>query len=160
VAVRSLETACERVQSPLQRLEDGLHRWVTFAIMPLFALANAGVAISSGFASSLTSRISFGVMAGLILGKQIGITGFAWLAVRTNLASMPKGTTWRQIYGASWLGGIGFTMSLFIASLAFGESTQLTSAKIGILAASIIAGLVGWILLRIVPVQQREIDEE
>lgn len=148
VAVRALERACERVQTPLQRLEDGLHRWVTFAIMPLFALANAGVALGSGLATSLTSRISLGVIAGLVLGKQIGITGFAWLAVRTKLASMPRGTTWRQIYGAGWLGGIGFTMSLFIASLAFSDPLLLSVAKVGILCASLLAGVTGWIILR------------
>jgi NhaA family Na+:H+ antiporter len=148
-AVRALETACERVQTPLQRLESGLHRWVALAIMPLFALANAGVVLGSGLA--LTSRISWGVIAGLVLGKQIGITGFAWLAVRTGLASIPRGTTWLQIYGAGCLGGIGFTMSLFIAGLAFNNSEDLTAAKLGILIASILAGLVGWLLLRLLP---------
>jgi len=144
-AVRALETACERVQTPLQRLEGGLHPWVTFAIMPVFALANAGVSLGTGL---VTTRVSLGVMAGLVLGKQIGITGFAWLAVRTKLASMPRGTTWRQIYGASWLGGIGFTMSLFIASLAFSDPLLLSVAKVGILSASLLAGVTGWIILR------------
>jgi NhaA family Na+:H+ antiporter len=147
-AVSALETACERVQTPLQRLEHEMHRWVTFGIMPLFALANAGVTLGSGFAASLADRISLGVIAGLVLGKQIGITGFAWLAVRAKLASLPSGASWRQIYGAGWLGGIGFTMSLFIASLPFGDSPQLNVAKIGILTASLVAGIAGWILLR------------
>jgi NhaA family Na+:H+ antiporter len=147
VAVRALETACERVQTPLQRLEGGLHPWVTFAIMPLFALANAGVALGTGL---VTSRVSLGVIAGLVLGKQIGISGFAWLSVRMKLASIPRGTSWRQIYGASWLGGIGFTMSLFVAGLAFVDSAHLSAAKLGVLTASILAGVIGWVLLRIV----------
>jgi Na+:H+ antiporter, NhaA family len=151
VAVRALETACERVQTPLQRFDDGLHPWVTFAIMPMFALANAGVILGTGL---VTTRVSLGVIAGLVLGKQLGIVRFAWVAVRTRLASMPRRTSWRQIYGAGWLAGIGFTMSLFIASLAFDDPTHLTAAKLGILAASIVAGLVGWVLLGAVPAQK------
>ncbi|HEU4387032.1 MAG TPA: Na+/H+ antiporter NhaA, partial [Blastocatellia bacterium] len=148
VAVRTLEAACERVQTPLQRLEGGLHPWVALAIMPLFALANAGVGLAAGLGFS---RISLGVIAGLILGKQIGITAFGWLAVRAKLASMPRGTSWRQIYGAGWLGGIGFTMSLFIASLALGDSPLLSLAKVGILTSSLLAGVIGWIILRTAP---------
>jgi NhaA family Na+:H+ antiporter len=115
--------------------------------MPLFALANAGVALGTGL---VTSRVSLGVVAGLVLGKQIGISGFAWLAVRMKLASIPRSTSWRQIYGASWLGGIGFTMSLFVASLAFVDAAHLTAAKLGVLTSSVIAGLVGWTILRVV----------
>jgi NhaA family Na+:H+ antiporter len=147
VAVHALENACERVQTPLQRLEHGLHPWVTFAIMPLFALANAGVVLGTGV---LGSRVSLGVIAGLVLGKQIGITGFSWLAVRIGLASLPRDTGWRHVYGAGWLAGIGFTMSLFIAGLAFRDPVHLTPAKVGILSASVIAGLVGFMILRIV----------
>jgi NhaA family Na+:H+ antiporter len=121
---------------------------VTFAILPLFALANAGIALGSHSLSALAHPVSLGVMAGLVVGKPLGITLFAWLAVRSGLAAMPTGVTWRQICGAGWLGGIGFTMSLFIASLAFGDIPLLSVAKVGILTASLIAGVVGWMLLR------------
>ena len=147
-ALQSLETACEQVETPLQRIEHSLHPWVTFLIMPIFALANAGVSLQGDLIAAWTNPVSVGVVAGLVIGKQIGITFSSWLAVRSGLAALPPGISWRQIYGVSWLGGIGFTMSLFIASLAFGESALLTSAKLGVLTASLIAGIIGWILLR------------
>ena len=152
-AVNELENACERVQTPLQRLEHGLHPWVTFVIMPVFALANAGVVLGTDVFSS---RVSLGVIAGLVLGKQIGITGFSWVAVRIGLASLPRDAGWRHIYGAGWLAGIGFTMSLFIASLAFTDPTYLTPAKLGILSASVIAGVIGFIILRLVSPRKPE----
>ncbi|HIC96126.1 TPA: sodium:proton antiporter, partial [Candidatus Bipolaricaulota bacterium] len=118
-----------------------------FAILPLFALANAGVALDHSL-SALAHPVSLGVIMGLLIGKPLGITLFAWLAVRSGLAAMPTGVTWRGICGAGWLGGIGFTMSLFIAGLAFGDIPLLSVAKVGILSASLIAGVVGWTLLR------------
>lgn len=147
-AIHLLENACELVATPLQRMEHGLHPWVTFLIMPLFALANAGVALDVNLASALLSPVSLGVIAGLVLGKQVGITLFSWLAVRAGFASLPEQISWKQIYGVAWLGGIGFTMSLFIASLAFGDGALLSEAKLGILTASLVAGLMGWFLLR------------
>ena len=147
-ALQSLETACEQVETPLQRLEHNLHPWVTFLIMPIFALANAGVSLQGDLIAAWTNPVSVGIVAGLVIGKQIGITLSSWLAVKIGLAVLPPGISWRQIYGVSWLGGIGFTMSLFIASLAFGESALLTSAKLGVLTASLIAGITGWILLQ------------
>ena len=146
-AVHTLEKACEMVESPLQRLEHGLHPWVTYMIIPVFALANAGVTISGSFTASLTSQVSLGIIFGLIFGKQIGVTLFSWLAVKTKMADLPANVSWRQIYGVSCLAGIGFTMSLFIATLGFGESMNLTYSKIGILAASLISGIAGWLLL-------------
>ncbi|HET6370190.1 MAG TPA: Na+/H+ antiporter NhaA, partial [Nitrospiria bacterium] len=143
----SLERACEQAETPMQRLQRVLHPWVTFIIMPVFALANAGVTLGGAFSEALIQPVGLGVMLGLVLGKQIGITLFAWLSVRFHLATMPSSVKWRQIYGAGWLGGIGFTMSLFIANLAFGESPSLRMAKVGILAASILAGAGGWIIL-------------
>jgi NhaA family Na+:H+ antiporter len=92
--------------------------------------------------------VSLGVALGLIIGKQVGILLFSWLAVRSRLAVLPHTVTWRQIYGAGWLGGIGFTMSLFIAGLAFVDASLLSAAKVGILTASTIAGIIGWLLLR------------
>jgi NhaA family Na+:H+ antiporter len=146
-ALQALETACEQVETPLQRLEHALHPWVTFVIMPLFALANAGVSLQGDLMTVWTHPVSLGVLAGLVIGKQVGISIASWLAVKSRVASLPSGVTWQQVYGVSWLGGIGFTMSLFIASLAFGDNGLLTSAKLGILTASVIAGLVGYLLL-------------
>jgi NhaA family Na+:H+ antiporter len=147
-AIQALERACENVETPLRRLEHGLHPWVAFCIMPLFALANAGVELGAGFVAALTQPVTLGVMIGLVAGKQIGITLFSWLAVRSGLASLPAGVTWRHIYGAAVLGGIGFTMSLFIAGLAFSSAETLAMAKAGILLASLVAGGAGFWLLR------------
>ena len=150
-AIHLLENACELAATPLQRMEHALHPWVSFFIMPVFALANAGVALDGRLASALVAPVSLGVIAGLVLGKQIGITLFSWLAVRTGFAALPEQVTWRQIYGVAWLGGIGFTMSLFIANLAFGDGSSLSEAKLAILTASLVAGVTGWLLLRRVP---------
>jgi NhaA family Na+:H+ antiporter len=147
-AVRALETACENVASPLQRLEHALHPWVAFLIMPLFALANAGVELGAGFVEALLQPVTLGISIGLVAGKQIGITTFSWLAVRSGLASLPSGVSWGHIYGAAVLGGIGFTMSLFIAGLAFANAETLATAKAGILLASLIAGAAGFGFLR------------
>jgi Na+:H+ antiporter, NhaA family len=146
-AVHALEEACEKVQPPLHRMEHALHPWVTFFIMPLFALANAGVVLGGDFSETLLQPVTLGVILGLLLGKPIGITLAAWLAVRTRVASLPTGITWSHIHGAGWLGGIGFTMSLFVASLAFADEALLTMAKLGILAASLLAALFGAFLL-------------
>ncbi|MDQ3701895.1 MAG: Na+/H+ antiporter NhaA [Chloroflexota bacterium] len=151
-AVLALEEACEHVQTPLHRLEHALHPWVAFAIMPLFALANAGVTLGGDLRAVAADPVALGVFAGLVVGKQVGITAAAWLAARAGLAALPEGVTWRQVYGAAWLGGIGFTMSLFIATLAFGDEARLAAAKLGILAASLAAGLVGWGILRASPI--------
>jgi NhaA family Na+:H+ antiporter len=141
--IHHLEVIYERVQSPLQRLEHALHPWVAFLIMPLFALANAGVILDSESAANLTEPISLGIIFGLVIGKSTGISIASWLIVRSGLADKPSDMTWGHIYGASWLAGIGFTMSLFIAGLAFGDASLLPMAKIGILVASVIAGVVG-----------------
>ncbi|MDA0988995.1 MAG: Na+/H+ antiporter NhaA [Chloroflexi bacterium] len=147
VALQEMEKAITHVWMPLQRLEHALHPWVAFGIMPLFALANAGVSLGADFASSLLDPVSLGIISGLIIGKQIGITFAAWLAVRFELGVLPAGVTWPQIYAVAWLGGIGFTMSLFISTLAFGESSLLDVSKIGIITASILSGLVGFFLV-------------
>ena len=129
-------------------LEHTMHPWVVYVIMPIFALANAGVDLGEDFAATLLSPVSLGNVAGLLLGKQFGITLFAWLAVKSGISEMPQGVTWMHIYGASWLAGIGFTMSLFISDLAFAGSSLLDVAKLGILAASLIAGIAGFLILR------------
>ncbi len=147
-ALEALERACEMAQTPLQRLEHAHHPWVAFAIMPIFALANAGVSLRAGLGEALTSSVSIGVMLGLLLGKQLGVTLAAWLAIRLGIAEMPQGLTWRHVYGLSWLGAIGFTMSLFIASLAFDDARMLAAAKVGILGASTVAGVGGFLILK------------
>lgn len=147
-ALHALNRANEDVEPPLQELEHALHPWVVFAIMPLFALANAGVVLGEGFAATLLNPVSLGIVAGLLIGKQLGITLFAWLAVKSGISEMPAGVTWLHIYGAGWLAGIGFTMSLFISDLAFADSPLLDVAKLGILTASLIAGIAGWSIIR------------
>lgn len=147
-AIQALETACERAETPMHRLEHALHPWVTYAIMPIFALANAGVALRAALPSGWTHPVALGVVTGLVLGKPLGITLFAWLAVRSGLAVLPAHVTWRQLHGVAWLGGIGFTMSLFIANLAFGQSSLLESAKVGVLLSGLVAGMAGWTILR------------
>ncbi|MCF8241452.1 MAG: Na+/H+ antiporter NhaA [Melioribacteraceae bacterium] len=146
-AIQEMENAVHEVESPLQRLEHSLHYLVSFFIMPVFALANAGVIIESDFLNSFTSLITLGVMLGLFVGKQIGITIFTYLAVKFKVALLPGDVSWRQIYGAAALAGIGFTMSLFITNLAFASDVFIAEAKVGILAGSLLSGIVGWIVL-------------
>jgi NhaA family Na+:H+ antiporter len=147
VAVLALEDACEKVETPLQRFEHTLLPWVRLVIMPVFALANAGVALGTSTAAAVTSPISLGIMLGLVLGKPIGIFCASWLAVRLGLASLPAQVSWRQILGVGALGGIGFTISIFIAGLAFAGQPLLEIAKLGIFAGSLIAGATGFLLL-------------
>lgn len=158
--LRELERACELVETPLHRLEHMLQPWVSFAIMPLFALVNAGVHIDPESLSELLHPVSLGIILGLVVGKLVGISLTTFLAVRLKLATLPSDATWPQIIGISALGGMGFTMSLFVAGLAFGQghagavhpvSAEMEAlhsiAKIGILTASTIAGLLGALLL-------------
>lgn len=150
-ALHALEKASEEVQAPLLRLEHGLQPLVQYVIMPAFALANAGVRVTGDPGGPLLTSATAGVVLGLVAGKPLGIMLFSWLAVRLRLAVLPSGTSWGHLHGAAWLGGIGFTMSLFIAALAFREA-MLPPAKIGILAGSAIAGLTGigvlWVVTR------------
>ena len=151
-AVHSLEVACESIEPPLQRLEHSLHGVVAFAIMPIFALANAGVAFGADLAALATDTVALGVALGLVVGKPLGVMALAFLAVRVGIASLPRGVTWLHVLGVSFLTGIGFTMSIFIANLAFGPGPILDSAKLGILAASVISGVLGAIVLtRVAP---------
>jgi Na+:H+ antiporter, NhaA family len=134
-------------ESLMLRFEHALMPWNKYVIMPVFALANAGVILGVGAARSLADPISVGVICGLILGKPIGIVLFSWLATQSRIATMLDGISWRQIAGVGLLGGIGFTMSLFIANLAFGDTPALEMAKVGILAASITSGVAGAVVL-------------
>ncbi|HYW31748.1 MAG TPA: Na+/H+ antiporter NhaA, partial [Gemmatimonas sp.] len=149
--VHSLEALTEQAQPPLHRLEHALHGPVAFGIMPVFALANAGVALHGDLLAVLTAPVTLGVILGLVVGKPLGITLFAWIAVKSGVAVKPAGVSWAALHFVAWLGGIGFTMSLFVAGLAFATpetALLLEESKLGILVASIIAGGTGYALLR------------
>ena len=146
-ALIALERASERLDTPLSRLEHALHPLVAYFIMPIFALANAGVALGGGESVPGAGAISLGIVLGLLLGKPIGIVSASWLAVRAGIAVLPEGIGWGQMIGAAILCGIGFTMSLFIANLAFPAGVLLPAAKIGILAGSAVAGVAGALVL-------------
>lgn len=153
-ALHTLEALCERAQPPLHRLEHALHGIVAFFIMPLFAFANAGVTLQGDVSAALSSPITLGIIVGLVVGKPIGITLCAWIGVRAGFAEQPSGVSWRALHCVAWLGGIGFTMSLFVAGLAFNPAETgglLDSAKVGVFTASLIAGTIGWALLRFSP---------
>jgi len=140
------------IGTPASRLEHDLHLPVALLVIPLFALANAGIAIDfNSMGSTLMEPVSMGIIAGLILGKVIGIFGVAWLAIKLKIATLPKGSTMKQIFGVAFLGGIGFTMSIFVADLAFINTPELIfQAKVGILVASLFAGMFGYFWLRFV----------
>ncbi|MEJ2599750.1 MAG: Na+/H+ antiporter NhaA [Anaerolineales bacterium] len=147
-AATNLETIVDRLQSPAQRLEHQLNPWSTYLILPIFALANAGVAFNTpGFNLNLLNPVGLGIIFGLVLGKPLGLSLFSWLAVRLGIARLPAGVTWGQFISATCLAGIGFTISLFIANAAFNDPALVNSAKIAILIASILSALIGWVLL-------------
>jgi NhaA family Na+:H+ antiporter len=147
-AVQSIEVACHHVETPLQRMEHALQPWVAFLIVPLFGLANAGFSLLDiDLRAAAVSPLTLGVAAGLFLGKPLGITLFSWTFVRLKLASLPSGVGWPHIIAAGILGGLGFTMALFIDGLSFREPILLDYAKLGILAGSILSGAVGMVLL-------------
>ena len=142
--IQSLEKTCFEAEAPLDHLEHNLHPWVGYFIIPLFAFANAGVEIDiAGFSSAINNEVFWGIMAGLVVGKQVGILGFSFIAVRLGLGALPKGVTWKTLYGAACLGGIGFTISLFISTLAFEDPALLQVAKLSIFSASLISMVMG-----------------
>ena len=134
-------------ETPLQKVEFALHPWVAFIVMPLFALANAGIVIGSNFFSSLVNPVSLGVAVGLLAGKFIGVLLATWLMVKFG-AQLPAKASWKQIVGVALLAGVGFTMSLFISGLAFTHPEMIDQAKYGILLASLLAGVLGVMVLR------------
>ncbi len=144
---RQVHAAARSTLSPIDELTNVLHPWVAFVIMPLFALCNAGVALDvSALSEPVAAGVSLGIGLGLLIGKPIGITFFAWLAVRAGLAQLPRGVTWPQIVATGFLAGIGFTVALFVASLAFSDPVHGAAAKVGILLGSvcaIVAGVAG-----------------
>ena len=135
--------------TPLQKIEYQLHPWVSYLVMPLFAFSNSGITLQSGFLNDiLSSSITLGVLLGLVVGKFIGVLIFCWVAVKMKIAALPQGVSWKQIIGVALLAGIGFTMSLFITTLAFNDAQLVTDAKLGIFIASIISGAVGYFVLK------------
>ena len=146
--VDHMKTAVQHVEAPLQQLEAALHPWVTVVVMPVFALANAGITIDADIGATLINPVALGVIVGLLAGKPLGIVLSSWLVIRGGLASLPTGVSWPHLWSVGCLAGIGFTMSLFITGLAFAQSPGLQSAKAGILIASTLAGVMGWLLLR------------
>lgn len=134
--------------SPLERVEHGLSPWVAFLVIPIFAFANAGVSLKNLPDDGLISGIPLGIALGLFLGKQVGIMTFVYAAVRFRLAELPSGVTWSQTYGMAVLAGIGFTMSLFIGTLAFSDPASGAAVRIGVLAGSMASALLGYVILR------------
>ena len=149
IPIRSSRGAPDDHESPLHRLEHGLNPWVAYGVVPLFGFANAGVSLTGLGPSILVEPLVLGIALALFFGKQIGIFGSIWLAVRMGIAKPPGGASWTQVYGVALLAGIGFTMSLFIGGLAFpGSAAIMDEVKIGVLAGSIFAAITGFLLLR------------
>jgi Na+:H+ antiporter, NhaA family len=143
-AVQGIEIDCRNVETPLQRMEHALHPWVVYIVLPMFALGNAGLTFNDlGMATALSHPVTLGIVLGLFIGKPIGILLFSYVAVKTKIAMIPEGLKWPHIIGASFLGGIGFTMSLFISKLSFVDPNLLSYAKFSILVASAISALAG-----------------
>ena len=133
------------IAPPLDRVEHALSPWVAFVVVPIFALANAGVSLS---VDGLDTNVFVGVFAGLVIGKLVGVVAFTWLAVRLRVGRLPERTTWAHVVGVGATAGIGFTVALFVAALSFDDADLLRSAKLGILTASTVAGFLGYMLLR------------
>jgi Na+:H+ antiporter, NhaA family len=149
-AVVEVEEAVRRMQPPGLRLEHYWHPIQAFLILPLFALANAGVRLDQGVLQAVASPVGLGIILGLFIGKQVGFMFSSWLAIRTGKAELPEGVTWTQFWGMSCLAGIGFTMSLFVSELAFASESLIASAKLGILAASVVSAIAGYLVLHCV----------
>ncbi len=146
-AIFAMHETIDHAQAPLQRIEHDLHGPVTFFVLPVFALANAGVTLEGDLLDEMMSPISVGIIVGLLFGKQIGITLATFIAVKLRLADLPEGVTWRQIHGANILAGIGFTMSLFVAGLAFSDPIHIAESKIGILMGSLLSAVLGCLFI-------------
>lgn len=160
--LKSIESASDHVISPLQYMEDRMHRMVNYIIMPLFAFANAGITLGGAEGASF-GQVTLAVILGLVVGKFVGIFLFTWLAVKSRVTLLPEGVNWKNIAGVSLLGGIGFTVSLFIANLSFGvtDIDMLNQAKLGVLFGTVLAGCLGYLVLRITlpktPVEDKDL---
>lgn len=150
-AVLDIERACHDVETPLQRISNALHPWVSFVVLPLFAFMNAGVVINAeSLAGAFSSTLTMGVVFGLVAGKPLGIILFSFIAVRSGLAALPEGVRWKHVFGAGILGGIGFTMSLFISGLSFEGMALAEQARMGIMMGSLVSGILGLVYLYVV----------
>jgi len=145
--ISDIENLNKKAHTPLQKLEHALHPVTAYFILPVFALSNAGVHIDGNITDLLVHPISLGIIAGLVLGKWIGISLLSWLVVKLKFASLPEGVNWNQIRGVAFLAGIGFTMSMFISDLAFKDEEFKQIAKVGIMAASVISAIIGMVWL-------------
>jgi NhaA family Na+:H+ antiporter len=146
--LQDLEDKLRGVVPPLQRLEVRLEEFVSYFVLPIFALANAGIPLSGGL-ETVVQPLTLTILGAMVLGKTFGVFTFSWLTVKLGLAELPSRTRWPHILGAGLLGGIGFTMAIFISNLALPDGNLLNQAKLGILIASLIAGTSGYVLLRI-----------
>ena len=161
--LKEVESSSDKVISPLQQLEDTLHPMVNFFIVPLFAFANAGIFLLGLDPMSICEGVSLAIICGLVFGKFLGIFSFSWLTIKLKLAPMPARANWHQMASVSMLGGIGFTVSLFIATLSFGTPEQadlLNHAKLGIVVGSILSGIIGFIWLHKTLPPESEISDE
>lgn len=164
--LKQIESASDRVISPLQDMEDSLHPLTNYLIIPLFAFANAGISLLGVDPLTIVSGISLAIIIGLVVGKSVGILLFSWLTVKLNLAPMPDRSTWAQMASVAFLGGIGFTVSLFIANLTFDGATpeslaMLNDAKLGIVVGSLLSGVIGYLMLRrTLPSESEAVPEE
>lgn len=138
----------DEARSPLRRLEETTGSFVYYVVLPLFALANAGTAVTGHVSEIVTTRVGLGIVLGLVVGKQLGVLGFARLAAALGLARLPGDMSWRHVYGCACLAGVGFTMALFVQGLAFAGGDTAEVAKLAVLAASVMAGLWGYAVLR------------
>jgi NhaA family Na+:H+ antiporter len=145
--LHTIRSSTDLYESPLDRLQTKLHPWVSFGIVPLFAVTNADISLHAIHLTRIFRPIFFGILFGLLVGKPLGITLFSWIAVRLRLAELPRGITWIQLHAVSWLGGIGFTVSIFIAGLAFQEQQRYAIARIAVCVASVFAAGIGAALL-------------
>ena len=159
VAIDNIEHYIERVQSPLQKLEHSLHGFVTFFVMPVFALANAGVVFTGGPDLSGVGDLTIDIAASLLIGKFLGVFGFTWLFAKLGFLKLPGNLKWVNIMGLGLLGGVGFTMSIFISTLAYSDIIFLNHAKMGILMGSFLSGICGYLLLR-ATLKKRDVDAE
>lgn len=145
-----IESLSRGTEGPMERLESTIHPWVSFLVLPIFALANAGITFTSETVTAATSsNVTMGIAAGLLAGKIVGIVGFTWLALRMRLAILPRTVNWAHILGVAALCGMGFTVSLFVSAIAFNDADLVDQAKIGVFGASLIAGAAGYLTLRL-----------
>ena len=145
-----IERLSRGTEGPMERLESTIHPWVSFLVLPVFALANAGIIFTSETVSAAaSSSVTLGIAAGLLAGKVVGIVGFTWLAIRLRLATLPSAVNWRHVLGVAALCGMGFTVSLFVSAIAFDDAGLVDQAKIGVFGASLLAGAAGYAILRL-----------